>query len=90
MRSFELHGYELVTVPLFEFADVVERGLGSLEPHEVLKFVEPESGAVVSLRPDMTPQIARLVATRLSAEPGPADDVADWLGNQFRILDSRL
>src|SRR5690606_29182444 len=58
-------------VPLFEFADVVERGLGSLEPHEVLKFVEPESGAVVSLRPDMTPQIARLVATRLSAEPGP-------------------
>lgn len=71
MRSFELHGYELVTVPLFEFADVVERGLGSLEPHEVLKFVEPESGAVVSLRPDMTPQIARLVATRLSAEPGP-------------------
>ncbi|MFO7179372.1 MAG: ATP phosphoribosyltransferase regulatory subunit [Pseudomonadota bacterium] len=71
VRSFELHGYELVTVPLFEFADVVERGLGSLEPHEVLKFVEPESGAVVSLRPDMTPQIARLVATRLSGEPGP-------------------
>lgn len=72
MRAFELGGYELVTVPLFEFADVVERGLGGLEAHEVLRFVEPESGAVVSLRPDMTPQVARLVATRLAAAPSPA------------------
>ncbi len=72
VRSFELSGYELVVVPLFEFADVVERGLGGLESHEVLRFVEPESGAVVSLRPDMTPQVARLVATRLAALPSPA------------------
>jgi ATP phosphoribosyltransferase regulatory subunit len=69
VRSFELHGYELVTLPLFEFADVVERG--AQDPHAVLRFVEPESGSVVSLRPDMTPQIARLVATRLAELPGP-------------------
>jgi ATP phosphoribosyltransferase regulatory subunit len=72
VRSFELCAYELVTVPLFEFADVVERGMGGLGAHEVLRFVEPESGAVVSLRPDMTPQVARLVATRLEATPPPA------------------
>jgi ATP phosphoribosyltransferase regulatory subunit len=72
VRTFELCAYELVTVPLFEFADVVERGLGALESHEVLRFVEPESGAVVSLRPDMTPQVARLLATRLAAAPAPA------------------
>jgi len=72
VRTFELSGYELVTVPLFEFAEVVERGLGGLEASEVLRFVEPESGAVVSLRPDMTPQVARLVATRLSQAPSPA------------------
>jgi ATP phosphoribosyltransferase regulatory subunit len=71
VRSFELFGYELVTLPLFEFAEVVERGLSSLHPSDVLRFVEPESGAVVSLRPDMTPQIARLVATRLGEPPGP-------------------
>jgi ATP phosphoribosyltransferase regulatory subunit len=71
VRSFELHAYELVTLPLFEFAEVVERGLASLDPNDVLRFVEPESGAVVSLRPDMTPQIARLVATRLGELPGP-------------------
>ncbi len=72
VRSFELCAYELVTVPLFEFAEVVERGMGGLEAHEVLRFVEPESGAVVSLRPDMTPQVARLIATRLAAAPQPA------------------
>ncbi len=72
VRTFELSGYELVTVPLFEFAEVVERGLGANEAHEVLRFVEPESGAVVSLRPDMTPQVARLVATRLGHAPSPA------------------
>lgn len=69
---FELHGYELVSVPLFEYAHVLERGLGALPDDEVLRFVEPETGAVVLLRPDMTPQIARLLASRLSDAPGPA------------------
>ncbi len=72
LGSFELFGYQRVTVPVFEYAAVLERGLGALDPREVLRFVEPESGEVVALRPDMTPQIARLVATRLRDVPGPA------------------
>ncbi|HEX3850921.1 MAG TPA: ATP phosphoribosyltransferase regulatory subunit [Polyangiaceae bacterium] len=71
-RCFELHGYEIVTLPVFEYAEVLERGLGALASDEVLRFVEPESGEVVALRPDMTPQIARILATRLSELPGPA------------------
>ncbi|HEX2669399.1 MAG TPA: ATP phosphoribosyltransferase regulatory subunit [Polyangiaceae bacterium] len=71
-RCFELHGYEIVTLPVFEYAEVLERGLGALESDEVLRFVEPESGEVVALRPDMTPQIARILATRLADLPGPA------------------
>src|SRR5690606_15499346 len=35
-------------------------------------FVEPETGEVGALRPDMTPQVARLVTTRLSEAPMPA------------------
>jgi ATP phosphoribosyltransferase regulatory subunit len=66
-----LHGYRLVTLPAFELAEVLERGLGALDPRDVLRFVEPESGEVAALRPDMTPQIARMVATRLSQEPRP-------------------
>lgn len=70
-RSFAVHGYHRVVVPAFEHAAVLERGLGSLDPDEVLRFVEPETGAIVALRPDLTPQIARLVVTRLLDEPGP-------------------
>ena len=65
------HGYALVTLPVFEFAEVLERGLGTLDPADVLRFVEPESGEVAALRPDMTPQIARVIATRLRDRPPP-------------------
>jgi ATP phosphoribosyltransferase regulatory subunit len=71
LTSFELFGYELVTLPVFEYESVLERGLGSLEPEEVLRFVEPETGEVVALRPDMTPQLARVVATRLAQAAPP-------------------
>src|SRR5579859_6751396 len=68
---FALHGYALVTLPVFEFAEVLERGLGTLDPADVLRFVEPESGEVAALRPDMTPQIARMIVTRLAGRPSP-------------------
>src|SRR5580698_1050192 len=71
LDRFALHGYAVVTPPVFEFAEVLERGLGTLDPADVLRFVEPESGEVAALRPDMTPQIARMVATRLGKEPRP-------------------
>src|SRR5580693_8307969 len=71
LDRFALHGYALVTLPAFEFAEVLERGLGTLDPAEVLRFVEPESGEIAALRPDMTPQIARMVATRLRDRPLP-------------------
>lgn len=71
LDSFALHGYALVTPPVFEFAEVLERGLGTLDPAEVLRFVEPESGEVAALRPDMTPQIARMIATRLRGRALP-------------------
>ncbi len=71
LTCFSLHGYALVTLPVFEFADVLERGLGTLDPADVLRFIEPESGEVAALRPDMTPQIARVVATRMRDRPPP-------------------
>ena len=71
LGSFELFGYELVTLPVFEYEDVLVRGLGALAPEEVLRFVEPETGEVVALRPDMTPQLARVVSTRLAHAAPP-------------------
>jgi ATP phosphoribosyltransferase regulatory subunit len=71
LDHFALHGYDHVTPPAFELAEVLEKGLGALDPGDVLRFVEPESGEVCALRPDMTPQIARMVATRLAEAPAP-------------------
>src|SRR5271163_4151844 len=71
LDRFLLSGFSPVTPPVFEFAEVLERGLGTLDPTDVLRFIEPESGEVAALRPDMTPQIARIVATRLRSRPPP-------------------
>ena len=71
INQFEQSGYDLIVTPLFEHADVVERGTDALDPRELLRFVEPESGEVAVLRPDITPQIARAVATRLARHTGP-------------------
>ncbi len=72
LSRLELHGYRLVTPPAFELASVLERGRRDQdEADDVLRFIEPESGEVAVLRPDMTPQIARIVATRLGDRTAP-------------------
>ncbi len=69
---FSSFGYRRVLLPTLERLDVVERGLSSGALGGVLKFVEPGSNEVVAIRPDMTPQIARLYAARPDALPAPA------------------
>ncbi len=71
MRVFALHGYDRVTTPPFELAEVLERGLDAVDRRELMRFVEPHTGEVALLRPDLTPQIARIVATRLADRPSP-------------------
>lgn len=68
---FERWGYARVITPAFEYEDVLALGLGSAGRNAAIRFVEPSSGQVVALRPDITPQIARLIATRFRDEPGP-------------------
>lgn len=68
---FEAWGYARVITPMFECADVLERGLGAGARAAAIRFVEPGTGEVVALRPDITPQIARVVATRMADVPGP-------------------
>ena len=45
--TFALHGYDLVVTPPFEHAQVIERGLSSVDSRDLLRFVEPESGVFV-------------------------------------------
>lgn len=68
---FEAWGYARIITPVFECADVLERGLGAGARAAAIRFVEPGTGEIVALRPDITPQIARVVATRLAELEGP-------------------
>lgn len=68
MSAFESFGYERVWLPTFEFAELLQRSRGLVG---ALRFIEPETGEVVALRSDMTPQIARVVATRFGDAPRP-------------------
>src|SRR5512138_2325709 len=71
-RVFASFHYRRVLLPTLERLEVVERGLSPAALDQVLKFVEPGSGEVVAIRPDITPQIVRLYAARPDALPSPA------------------
>ncbi len=70
-ETFLAAGYVRVTTPLYEYEEVVTRGLGGVDRGELVRFVEPGTGRICVLRPDLTPQIARLVGTRLAAAQPP-------------------
>lgn len=70
-RAFRSYGYEVLMTPAFELAEIIERGLIGSDRRDFLRFVEPESGEIALLRPDITPQIARIAATSMRDRPGP-------------------
>jgi ATP phosphoribosyltransferase regulatory subunit len=71
LAEFEAWGYARIITPMFECADVLERGLGQDARQAAIRFVEPGTGEVVALRPDITPQVARMAATRLAEQGAP-------------------
>jgi ATP phosphoribosyltransferase regulatory subunit len=68
---FERRGFARVITPAFEYEETLALGLGDAARAATVRFVEPSSGQVVALRPDITPQIARLIATRFRNHRGP-------------------
>jgi ATP phosphoribosyltransferase regulatory subunit len=71
LAAFERWGYQRIITPAYELEEVLARGLGRGSAGAAIRFVDPGSGEVAALRPDFTPQVARLVATRLSDVGGP-------------------
>ena len=64
-------GYRKVITPLFEYLESLSVGLGDDLKSKVMKFVDPSTGEIVALRPDITPQVARIVATQLKDTSSP-------------------
>ncbi len=71
MDIFRRWGYREIVTPTFEFSDVLSMGTDVAVQETMFKFVDRETGRMLALRADITPQIARVVATRLRDEPKP-------------------
>lgn len=68
---FELWGFRRVITPLLEFQDVMDVGLGGELKERTFRFDDRHTGRLLAIPPDITPQIARIVATRMSSFPLP-------------------
>ncbi len=71
MHVFAAHAYRRVKPPLLEFEDAFTRGSGAAVADQSFRIMDPDSHRMMVLRADMTPQIARIAATRLAASPRP-------------------
>jgi ATP phosphoribosyltransferase regulatory subunit len=70
-RIFELWGFRKVIAPKLEYEDVMALGLGDGLKDKTYRFDDRQTGRLLAFPPDITPQIARIVATRLNGYPLP-------------------
>lgn len=70
-RIFELWGFRTVIAPKLEYEDVLALGLGDGLRSKTYRFDDRQTGRLLTFPPDITPQIARIVATRLNGFPLP-------------------
>lgn len=85
---FRRWGYREIVTPTFEYADVLATGTDLAVQENMFKLVDRETGRMLALRADITPQIARVVATRLRDEPKPLR--LGYVTNVFRYDEPRV
>ncbi len=67
-KVYEEAGFSEVIPPLVERPEALNSGAGSFLSEQTIVFSDPADAGLLAIRPDMTPQIARIVATRLHQE----------------------
>lgn len=67
---FNRYGYNNIETPIFEYYEVFSDVSGSVSPEQMYKFFDRD-GSILALRADMTPPIARVVATEYTKEELP-------------------
>ena len=66
--SFDSAGFDLVLPPIAEFTDSLLTGTAGHMAVDTCRFTDQESGRMMGVRADMTPQVARIVSNRLKAD----------------------
>jgi ATP phosphoribosyltransferase regulatory subunit len=70
-RVFDLWGFRRMITPLLEFESVLALGMGEELRGKTFRFDDRQTGKLLAIPPDITPQVARIVATRMHALPLP-------------------
>jgi ATP phosphoribosyltransferase regulatory subunit len=70
-RVFELWGFRRIIPPALEYQDVMALGLDEDLRERTFRFDDRHSGRLLAIPPDITPQVARIVATRMRGYPLP-------------------
>lgn len=68
---FAKHGCMEVATPFLEYLDVITQGAGKDLKKRIVRFTDRATGRSIALRPDFTPQIARIVATHYREKKKP-------------------
>lgn len=71
LSVFRADGYLLTAPPMLEFEESFLSGAGAPLQRETFRMMDPASQRMLALRSDVTPQIARIAATRLAKAPRP-------------------
>lgn len=71
LSIFEKRGYMEVTTPILEYLDVITQGAGKELKKKIVKFTDRATDRLVAIRPDFTPQIARIIATHYKEHKKP-------------------
>ncbi len=82
------HGYERVKPPLVEFEETLLSGAGAVMASDTFRTMDPISHRMIAVRADMTPQVARIAATRLSHKPRPLR--LSYAGQVLRVKGSQM
>lgn len=71
LQTFSRWGFRPIIPPSLEHLHVLERGMGASLREKTFRFDDRQSGKLVAFTPDITPQVARIVATRMREMPLP-------------------
>ncbi|HXC90963.1 MAG TPA: ATP phosphoribosyltransferase regulatory subunit [Stellaceae bacterium] len=88
MATLAAHGYARVKPPLVEFEETLFSGAGTAMAAATFRTMDPASHRMVGVRADMTPQIARIAATRLGNAARPLR--LSYAGQVLRVSGSEI
>lgn len=88
VAAFEAAGFDRVAPPLVEFEDHLLAGTGAAMASQTFRLMDPVSQRMMGVRADITPQAARIAASRLAHAPRPLR--LCYAGQVLRVRGSQL